>query len=180
MLNEIPAVLSPKAEQQMEVIKSIFLEGDDRSYGAKIADAAAKLGKCERTIRRLIKKWRDDGLVGLTQIGRSDKGSSRLDEDWQKFILKTYKEGNQGSKRMTRKQVAVMVKAKAEELQVKPPSHMSVYRILNLTFPVKFGWPTASPQLDHVIEPILSKEPQYQWEFYDDAPDSRLTSPQLQ
>jgi transposase len=111
----------------------------------------AKLGKCERTIRRLIKKWRDDGLVGLTQIGRSDKGSSRLDEDWQKFILKTYKEGNQGSKRMTRKQVAVMVKAKAEELQVKPPSHMSVYRILNLTFPVKFGWPTASPQLDHVI-----------------------------
>jgi hypothetical protein len=49
-----------------------------------------------------------------------------------------------------------------------------------LTFPVKFGWPTASPQLDHVIEPILSKEPQYQWEFYDDAPDSRLTLPRLQ
>jgi hypothetical protein len=22
---------------------------------------------------------------------------------------------------------------------------------LTLTFPVKFGWPTASPQLDHVI-----------------------------
>jgi putative transposase len=115
----------------MEVIKSIFLEGDDRSYGEKIAEAAAKLGKTERTIWRLVKKWRDDGLVGLTQIGRSDKGSSRLDEDWQKFIIKTYKEGNQGSKRMTRKQVAVMVKAKAEELQVKPPSHMSVYRILN-------------------------------------------------
>jgi putative transposase len=131
MLNEIPAVLSPKAEQQMEVIKSIFLEGDDRSYGAKIADAAAKLGKCERTIRRLVKKWRDDGLVGLTQIGRSDKGSSRLDEDWQKFILKSYKEGNQGSKRITRKQVAVMVTVRAEELKVKPPSQMSVYRILN-------------------------------------------------
>jgi hypothetical protein len=39
----IPAVLSPKTEQQMEVIKSIFLEGDDRSYGEKIAEAAAKL-----------------------------------------------------------------------------------------------------------------------------------------
>jgi hypothetical protein len=90
------------------------------------------VGKTERTIWRLVKKWRDDGLVGLTQTDRSDKGSSRLDEDWQKFILKTYKEGNQGSKRMTRKQVAVMVKAKAEELQVKPPSHMSVYTARSL------------------------------------------------
>jgi putative transposase len=80
---EIPAALSPKTQQQMEVIKSLFLEGDDRSYGEKIAEAGVKLGKTERTIWRLVKKWRDDGLVGLTQIGRSDKGSSRLDEDWQ-------------------------------------------------------------------------------------------------
>jgi putative transposase len=52
-------------------------------------------------------------------------------EQDQKFILKIYREGNKGSKKITRKQVAVMVTVRAEELKVKPPSQMSVYRILN-------------------------------------------------
>jgi putative transposase len=83
-----------------------------------------------RTVRRLIDKWEQEGLAGLTQTQRADKGKHRVNENWQEFILKTYKEGNKGSKRMTRQQVAVRVKVRADELGVKPPSHMTVYRIL--------------------------------------------------
>ncbi|MEI2577495.1 Mu transposase C-terminal domain-containing protein [Scytonema sp. PRP1] len=83
-----------------------------------------------RTVRRLIDKWEKEGLIGLTQIERNDKGKHRVDENWQEFILKTYKEGNKGSKRITRQQVFIRVRARADELGVKPPSHMTVYRIL--------------------------------------------------
>jgi putative transposase len=83
-----------------------------------------------RTVRRLVDKWEHEGLVGLTQSQRGDKGKHRIDDNWQEFILKTYIEGNKGSKRMTRQQVALRVRAKADELGVAHPSHMTVYRIL--------------------------------------------------
>ncbi len=44
--------------------------------------------------------------------------------------MKTYREGNKGSKRMTRKQVYLRVEAQAAKLGLKPPSHMTVYRVL--------------------------------------------------
>ncbi len=54
-----------------------------------------------------------------------------MDEEWQEFILKTYQDGNRGSSRLSRAQVAVRVKVRAQELGVEHyPSHMSVYRIL--------------------------------------------------
>jgi putative transposase len=71
----------------------------------KDSRAADKLGKSVRTVQRLVKKWEKDGLTGLTQTERADKGKCRIDEDWQKFIIKTYREGNKGSKRMSPKQV---------------------------------------------------------------------------
>ncbi|WP_371819496.1 Mu transposase C-terminal domain-containing protein [Tolypothrix sp. PCC 7910] len=114
----------------MEVIQSLLEAGDRTTYAQRLKEAAEKLGKSVRTVRRLIDKWEQEGLLGLAQAERADKGKYRVDEDWQEFILKTYKEGNKGSKRMTRQQVAVRVKARADELDVKPPSHMTVYRIL--------------------------------------------------
>ncbi|MEH1860753.1 MAG: helix-turn-helix domain-containing protein [Nostoc sp.] len=96
-------------------------------FGAR---AAEKLGKSVRTVRRLVEKWEQEGLAGLVQNQRADKGKHRVDEDWQKFVLKIYKDGNKGSKRMTRQQVFIRAKARADELGVKPPSHMTVYRIL--------------------------------------------------
>ncbi len=49
-------------------------------------------------MRRLVKKGEQDGLVELTHTEQVDKGKHRIDEDWQKFILRTYQEGNKGSK----------------------------------------------------------------------------------
>jgi putative transposase len=126
----IPSALSPESQLKLEVIESLLAAENKQVYAAKLKEAAVKLDKSERTIRRLVKKWEQDGLVGLTESKRTDKGTYRVDEDWQEFILKTYKEGNKGSKRMTRQQVFIRVRARADELDVKPPSHMTVYRIL--------------------------------------------------
>ncbi|MGK7894439.1 MAG: Mu transposase C-terminal domain-containing protein [Xenococcus sp. (in: cyanobacteria)] len=103
---------------------------DRATYGKRLKDAAAKLGKSKRTVQRLVKKWEESGLAGLTQTKRSDKGSHRIDSELEKFILKTYQDGNKSSKRITPKQVYLRTKVKAEELGIKAPSHMTVYRVL--------------------------------------------------
>jgi putative transposase len=129
--DEIIAELPEAAKLKLEVIQSLMEPCDRATYSQKLKDAAAKLGKSKRSVQRLVKKWEEEGLAGMVGVERSDKGQYRIDPDWQQFILKTYQEGNKGSKRITPAQVAVRVKVRARELGVKPPSHMTVYRILN-------------------------------------------------
>ncbi|PAX60375.1 Mu transposase C-terminal domain-containing protein [Brunnivagina elsteri] len=128
--NVIVSELSDEALLKMKVIQSLLENNDRATYTQRLQEAAEKLGKSVRTIRRLVDKWEQEGLVGLVQNQRADKGKHRVDENWQEFVLKTYKEGNKGGKRMTRQQVFIRAKARADELGVKPPSHMTVYRIL--------------------------------------------------
>jgi putative transposase len=127
----LPATLSSEAQLKVEIIEGLLAAPDKKIYAARIKEAAVKINKSERTVRRLVKKWEEEGLVGLTRSARADKGQYRVDDDWQNFIIETYKEGNKGSKRMTPQQVAIRAKARAHELNVDAPSHMTVYRILN-------------------------------------------------
>ncbi|MEG4199531.1 Mu transposase C-terminal domain-containing protein [Microcoleus sp. Pol12A5] len=129
--NTIASELSDEAKLKIEVIQSLMEAGDRATYAQKLKEAAQKLGKSVRTVRRLVDKWEEQGLSGLVETERSDKGKHRVDTDWQDLILTTYREGNKGGKRMTPKQVFLRVQAKAHELGVKSPSHMTVYRILN-------------------------------------------------
>ena len=129
--NAIVTQFSDEAKLKMEVIQSLLEPCDRKTYGERLKEAADKLSKSVRTVQRLVKKWEKDGLAGLTETERTDKGKYRIDEDWQKFIIKTYREGNKGSKRMTPKQVFMQVQATADDLGVKSPSHMTVYRILS-------------------------------------------------
>lgn len=129
--NEIVIELSEEARTKQEVIQSLLDPCDRATYGLRQREAAEKLGKSVRTVRRLVKQWEEEGLTALATTKRADKGKHRIDEDWQKFIIKTYKEGNKGSKRMTPNQVAIRVQAKASELgQENYPSYRTVYRIL--------------------------------------------------
>ncbi|MBD2242354.1 Mu transposase C-terminal domain-containing protein [Nostoc sp. FACHB-888] len=128
--NIIVSKLSDEALLKMEVIQNLLDNSDRTTYTQKLKEAAEKLGKSVRTVRRLVEKWEQEGLAGLAQNQRLDEGKHRVDGNWQEFILNTYKEGNKESKRMTRQQVFIKAKAEAEELGVKPPSHMTVYRIL--------------------------------------------------
>jgi putative transposase len=129
--NEIVTDFSEDAKLMQEVIQSLLEPCDRITYGQRQREAAAKLGKSVRTIRRLVKKWETEGLSALQPNQRTDKGKHRIDQEWQEFIIKTYKEGNKGSKRITPQQVAVRVAAKAAELeQEKYPSYRTVYRVL--------------------------------------------------
>ncbi len=79
----------------------------------------------------MFKKYQEQGLTALTSTSRADKGQHRIEEFWQKFIVKTYLDGNKGSKRMTPKQVALKVQAKASELKDDDyPSYKTVLRVL--------------------------------------------------
>ena len=128
--NEIVDELDAEAQLKLEVIQTLLEPCDRLTYGKRLFEAAKKLGKSKRTVQRLVKKWEEKGLEGLTQTLRADKGNHRINEDLEKFILNTYQTGNKGSKRITRKQVYLRTKNKAQELGLKAPSHMTVYRVL--------------------------------------------------
>ncbi|MBD1843037.1 Mu transposase C-terminal domain-containing protein [Cyanobacteria bacterium FACHB-63] len=129
--NAIVTELSDEAKLKLEIIQGLMEPCDRATYGKKLKEAAAKLGKSVRSVQRLVKKWEDEGLTGITGAVRADKGQYRVGEDWEQFIIKTFEEGNRGSKRLSRAQVYMRVRARAQQLQVEPPSHMTVYRILN-------------------------------------------------
>ena len=104
---------------------------DRKTYTKKLKKAAKKLGKSKRTVQRLVKKWEEEGIAGLKPTERTDKGQHRISPEWQDFIIKTYREGNKGSKRMSRQQVAIRVQVKAKELgDKKYPNYRTVYRVL--------------------------------------------------
>ena len=117
--NEVVVELDDEAQLKMEVIQTLLEPCDRSTYGKRLREAAEKLGKSKRTVQRLVKKWEEDGLPGLAQTKRADKGSHRINEDLEKFILNTYQNGNKGSKRITRKQVYLRTKIKAQELGLK-------------------------------------------------------------
>lgn len=93
--------LSEAAKFKMEIIQSLLEPCDRTTYGQKLREAAEKLGKTVRTVQRLVKKYQEQGLSAIANTERSDKGEYRIDEDWQKFIIKTFKEGNSGGRKMT-------------------------------------------------------------------------------
>lgn len=130
--NIIIRELSEEAQLKMEVIQSLLEPCDRATYGEKLRDAAKKLGKTVRTVQRLVKQYQSEGLAALSDTSRGDKGQHRIDPFWEDFIIKTYTQGNKGSKRMSRKQVALRVEAKGLELgRDDYPSYRTVYRILN-------------------------------------------------
>jgi putative transposase len=108
--------LSGDQRLKLEIIRSLREPCDRSTYGQRLKEAAKKLGKSERTVRRLIKAWENAGLAALSQSPRADKRQPRKSEYWYNLAVKTYKAGNKGSDRMTRTQVAETVKTKAYEL----------------------------------------------------------------
>jgi len=129
--NVIISDLDEAAQRKLEVIQKLIEPCDRVTYGQKLREAAEKLGVSVRQVQRLVKRWEQEGLTGIAQNGRADKGRHRIGDFWEDFIIKTYKEGNKGSKRMIPKQVAVRVQAKAHEIGDKnPPHYRTVLRVL--------------------------------------------------
>jgi putative transposase len=123
--------LSGEARVKLEVIQSLIEPCDRTTYGERLREGAKKLGVSVRSVQRLFKKYQKEGLAALTSTTRADKGKHRISEFWQEFIVKTYQQGNKGSKRMTPKQVALKVQAKASDIgDEQPPTYRTVLRVL--------------------------------------------------
>ena len=129
--NIIASELEGTAKIRLEVIQSLLEPCDRATYGERLRSGAKKLGISVRSVQRLFKKYQEQGITALVSTSRADKGNYRISQFWQDFILKTYKQGNKGSKRMSPKQVALRVQAKAWEIEDdKPPSYKTVLRVL--------------------------------------------------
>jgi putative transposase len=122
---------SIEVQQRLDVIQKIITaQGTDR-YGKVQQQGAKQLGMSVRSLQRLVKSWREQGLTALSKQPRVDQGAVRISEEWRVFILKTYREGNRGSRSLSPAQVAVRVSVRAQELGVSEyPSRTTVYRML--------------------------------------------------
>jgi len=127
----VSAEASIEVQQRIEVIQQLIAAQGIEGYGKLQQQAAKKLGMSVRSVQRLVKRWREQGLSALSKQYRVDHGVVRISLDWQTFILRTYREGNRGSRRMSPAQVALRVRVRAEELGVSEyPSRTTVYRML--------------------------------------------------
>lgn len=129
-----PKIVAPLSERQrlrVEVIGDLMGATDREEYRQRQQAAAERLNLSISSIQRLVREWKQKGIAGLSWRERSDRGQFRVSAEWQAFIVKTYRDGNRGSRCLSPAQVAVRVKVRAQELGEDPyPSHMSVYRIL--------------------------------------------------
>ncbi|WP_206602899.1 Mu transposase C-terminal domain-containing protein [Leptolyngbya ohadii] len=124
---ELPA----EVQQRLGVIQRLLVAEGTRRYGKVQAAAAEELGVTVRSVQRLVKRWREDGVAGLRKQERSDRGEIRISAEWQEFIVKTYRAGNRGSRSMSPAQVAVRVAVRANEQEAADyPSRATVYRVL--------------------------------------------------
>ncbi len=127
----IVSELSGEARAKQDVLLSLIEPCDRATYGERLREGAKKLGVSVRSVQRLFKNYQEEGLAALTSTARADKGKHRISEFWQEFIVKTYQQGNKGSKRMTPKQVALKVRAKASDIgDEQPPTYRTVLRVL--------------------------------------------------
>lgn len=127
---EIITELSEEERLKLKVLETLREPCDRKTYGKRLDAAAEQLGCSRRTIQRLVRQWEQEGLAAVRKSTRADQAQHRIEPDLVDWIIKTYKEGNKSSTRLTRAQVAIRVKAKAAELGIQAPSHMTVYRIL--------------------------------------------------
>ncbi|WP_448266415.1 Mu transposase C-terminal domain-containing protein [Nostoc sp. DSM 114159] len=111
--------LSGEQRLNLEIIRYLREPCDRLTYGKRLKEAAKKLGKSERTVRRLIKSWEEKGMAALAEVPRADKGQVRKSEYWYNLSLKIDKKGNKGSDRMTRTQVAEKIETQAYEFAKK-------------------------------------------------------------
>ncbi|MGG6297720.1 Mu transposase C-terminal domain-containing protein [Leptolyngbya sp. AN02str] len=123
--------LTAEERERLTLLQQLWETAEQPNYGKRQQAVAQKLGISARSVRRLLRRLREEGVAAVARRERSDRGAVRIDEEWRRFIVRTYQEGNRGSRLLSPAQVAVRVKVRAEELGIEEyPSHMTVYRIL--------------------------------------------------
>ena len=138
---ELLTELSEEQRLKLELLEAIRHSGDRKTKTRLIEEAANKLDKSTRTIRRMVTKIELEGLAGLCSTVRSDKGQFRISPEWQNKIIKLYKQKKRLlSKKNTDKKLEVncfqiwkLIEAEAKLSGLKDsefPSHVTVYKVL--------------------------------------------------
>ena len=133
--------LSDTERLKMELVESIRHASDLKTKTRLIEEAAHKLEKSTRTIRRMVSKVEQEGLSALAPTVRSDKGQLRISPEWQEKIIKLYKKKRrQLNKKNKNKKLEVncfqiwkLIEAEAKLSGLKDgefPSHVTVYKVL--------------------------------------------------
>lgn len=133
--------LSEDAKLKMELIEAIRHASDRQTKTKLIEEAAKKLEKSARTIRRMVTKVEQEGLAALASTVRSDKGQLRISPEWQEKIIKLYKQKKRqlNQKNNNKKleincfQIWKLIEAEAKLSGLKDgefPSHVTVYKVL--------------------------------------------------
>ena len=84
--------LSETDQLKMELVEEIRHSSDRKTKTKLIEEAADKLEKSTRTIRRMVSKVKHEGLSALATTVRSDKDRLRISPKWQEKIIKLYKQ----------------------------------------------------------------------------------------
>lgn len=130
-MSHIPPMPSDdKVRLKMEVIESLTEPCSKREFVLRKRTAAERLGVSVRSIERLLKRWAEKGFDALSTAERSDKGKRRISQRLVDLAIKTYRDGNQDGRRMSRSAVAEEVRAHAVHRGLKVPSHQTIYNIL--------------------------------------------------
>jgi putative transposase len=125
------ADLPSESHERIEVLQGIISAPNAEIYRERFRLGMKRLSMTERSLRRLVRVYRCEGPSAVLPKERRDSGQHRVEEDWQSYILKTYRQGNREGRRMSRAQVWVRVKARAMELGIENvPGRATVYRIL--------------------------------------------------
>ncbi len=133
--------LSESQKLKMELIESIRHASNLKTKTRLIEEAAHKLEKSTRTIRRMVTKVEQEGLSALASTVRSDKGQFRISPEWREKIIKLYKKKRrQISKKNNNKKLEVncfqiwkLIEAEAKLSGLKDgefPSHVTVNKVL--------------------------------------------------
>ena len=105
--------LSAAEQHRLAVIQRLQSYKGKSDYSREQAAAATELGISVRSLRRLQRRYQEAG--NIKRQGRSDDSHFRVNESWQAFIVKAYKEGNRGQCQTSRAQVAKLVASHAAE-----------------------------------------------------------------
>lgn len=127
VIQEVPL----EVRRRLAVVQRMLAARGDEDYGVVQGESARELGISVSSVQRLMRRWKEQGVAGLYRQTRKDRGVVSTSREWQEFIVKTYREGNRGSCRMSRAQVYVRVKVRAQELGSEEcPGRTTVYRLL--------------------------------------------------
>ena len=123
--------LSDEERSRVRGIERLLSSGDRLSYRQTQEELSQAWGVSVRTIQRMVKRWREEGLSGLLRQPRRDKGDRQTEKEWCEYIIETWREGNKDGRRLSRAQVYVRVRSRAmEQGEGGYPSRSTVYRIL--------------------------------------------------